>query len=550
MAATLLMIDVQLDYDALHYTAYLAPVAAQQAGRLPLLDVFCQYGQAYQIYAAAFLLLPATYHAAALVTAVVNVLYTFSFIVLLRKVVRNNLAFALLGTLLPIIFSLQFSHNRTPSLGGVRYLPVVLVGVALVLAPARRLFTGGSLAAIVLCWLWSLEAAVYGTFVYISYAAAVSVTASAGLFEPVRRFLHFAARLILVLLFFAAAILIVYQLGTGRLPRYDLYVDQVLAYVGPDPFMEYNFFRQGFFAWAPVLVGFFVVPCAIVQRWVSGSGGERLPEIAVVWAVTISLSIYCLQSTQPIYVTVGFIPLVTLLAAALDLSCRSDGPWLSASQIGLGLVFIAVIGYFAGVSGYYFSPPTYSSPSNSALAELIYDRRVTPPDFAERLGQMCDHGHDLEVGSVCSGQPPLPDPYFDEFISLVRKWQGEQPSFFAFYPATPLMSAVLHKPQRLPVTFSYVDGFAPALFKYTVERSTPIIAKDLKPGDTLIVDNDLMGLNELDWALLKVVAAHWKLAKVEGSEHFSVVRLETLNGATDAQTLKLPDRPVKLRNSF
>ncbi len=54
--------------DALHYTAYLGPANAVAAGRIPLVDVFCQYGQSYLIYLLALEWLPWTYGAAALVT--------------------------------------------------------------------------------------------------------------------------------------------------------------------------------------------------------------------------------------------------------------------------------------------------------------------------------------------------------------------------------------------------------------------------------------------------------------------------------------------------
>jgi hypothetical protein len=100
------------------------------------------------------------------------------------------------------------------------------------------------------------------------------------------------------------------------------------------------------------------------------------------------------------------------------------------------------------------------------------------------------------------------------------------------------------------VTFAYVDGFSPALFEYIVDRSRSVIAHDLRAGDTLILTKDLPSLNELQWALLKVISASWELKRIDQSEHFAVFRLEDAGSTRSGLSLVLPDRPIKLRNSL
>ena len=549
--AAIVMMDVQLDYDALHYTAYLAPSAAVSGGRIPLLDVFCQYGQPYLLYNLAFLGLPATFHSAALVTAMINVLYTICLVAILRKAVRNDVLFVTLGIALPIVFWLVFPSNRTPSLGGMRYLPVTLLAAVLVFMPVRRYFTALSVAAISLCWLWSFEAAVYGSFVYISFAIASAATANNGIAGLLRSVARFLALLVGTIAALALAIAGLYLVFTGQVPRYDLYVAQVLAYVGPDPFMEYNFFRQGFFAWAPVLVGFFMVPCLIVRDCIVPEKMQRLPEIVVIWALAIVFSVYCLLSTQPLYIILATMPLLLLLIVALDIAWADSRRSLSVSTLGLAPVFILVAALLTGAAGYNLMlAPSYGNGMGSILSELVHNGRLAPPDFSDRIGRICHEGHELDVGNACSGDTPMLNPNYHEFSGLIQKWQGDQNTIFAFHPSDALLNAALNKPYRLPVTFAYVDGFSPTLFKYIVDRSRSVVSGDLKVNETVIIAKDLPKLNELQWALLTLLSASWDMTRVDESEHFLVVRLDHLSASRSEFSFVLPDRPVKLRNSL
>lgn len=551
--AAVAMCDVQLDYDALHYTAYLAPATAVHAGRIPLIDVFCQYGQSYLLYYLAFSMLPPTYHAAALVTAITNVIYTVCFIAILRKAIRNHIVFLMLGTLLPVTVWLNyfFCINGTPSLGGMRYLPVVLLGASLVWTERGVLFSKGTILGVVFCWFWSLEAALYGTFVYCAFAAATCASSGRLFREMLFSFFVFLMRLLALLLSFGAGTIALYLVITGKIPRYDLYLDLVLAYVGPNPFMEYNFFQQGFYAWAPILSAFFVVPCWIVRAYVSGSISNRLPEIAVVWALAVVLSVYCLVSTQPIYIKTAILSLFVMLFVVIDLALnvRPRNNNIMISHIALAPVFVLLISLVSGSAGANFLiPPAYGSASTSMLAEIFFYRKIVPSDFFQRIGELCHSEMSFDVGNVCLDQPNMAPVHFKEAVDLVKKWQGELPTIFIFCPADALIEAALTKPHRLPLTFSYVDGFSPALFKYLLARSEPVISQTLKDGDSIILSRDLLSLNELQWALLNMMTKYWRFRKVEQTEYFNVYRLEkdlSLNS-----DLILPSRPIKGRNSL
>jgi hypothetical protein len=551
--AAVAMCNVQLDYDALHYTAYLAPAAAAQNGRIPLVDVFCQYGQAYLLYNLAFALLPATFHAAALTTALANVAYTLCFVAILRKVISNHAVFVLLATGLVIVvwLSLHFSINGTPSLGGLRYLPVALLGAALVWMRPGRSFSVVSIAALLLCWAWSLEAALFGTFVYASFGLASSVSDGQGLQQGRKRVAIFLGRIVLLFITFVALAALTYLGLFKQLPRYDLYFGMVMAYVGPAPFTQYSVLQQGFYAWAPILTALFAVPCLIVRVCITQKKLERLPEIAVTWALAVVASTYLLLLTDPIYIKTMLLPFSVFLLAAVSATIETgvQARKLTVTHISFAPAFLFLVGSLSGSAAFYFMrPPAFASSSTSVLAELVHHRRFVPPDFSARLRALCQPAGTLATGNVCHDQPNMPPVHYREFAELVAKWQESSPSILVFHPVDALLSATLRKPHRLPLTFAYVDGFSPALYQYILNRSQAVISRDLADGETLIVVKDVATLNELQWRLLKMIAEQWRFERVDSTDNFEVYRLRKSGAA--GERFVLPDRPLRGRNSL
>jgi hypothetical protein len=487
------------------------------------------------------------------VTALANVAYTFCFIAILRKAIFGHIVFIVLATGLVIAFWLNFyfSVNGTPSLGGVRYFPVALLGAVLVWLGGGRRFSVASISALLLCWAWSLEAALFGTFIYGSFAVAVAASSGLDLKMVAISIAVFAGQLAALFLTFAAFVAAAYLIVTGQLPRYDLYAGMVLAYVGPDPFMDYNFFQQGFFVWAPILVAFFAVPCLMVRACVSLAKFERLPEISVIWALAVVFSVYCLVSTQPLYIKVAIFPLFALLFVAVDtvIGDGSRAPAVTASQISLGLIFVFVGGLLCGAASFNFlRSPAFASGSTSALSELVHHGRLLPPDFSTRLRALCQPDGPLATGNVCHDQPNMPPVHYREFAGLAERWQASSPAIFAFHPMDALFTAALHKPHRLPVTFAYVDGFSPALYRDIIDRSRPVISNSLVDGETLILPKELASLNELQYRLLKLIAEEWRFERVETTDNFEVYRLHKTGSAGVRFTL--PNRQLKGRNSL
>ena len=151
LAAPFAMLDGELDYDALHYTAYLGPATAVSAGRVGLLWM----SSVSMDKPTSSTISPSRgchglMGSAALVTSILNLLYTASFLIILRRMVQHHFAFLILATTLPFFFWLiyHYSPNVTPSQGGMRYLSIAVLGAVLVWMPPRRLFSVLSIATI------------------------------------------------------------------------------------------------------------------------------------------------------------------------------------------------------------------------------------------------------------------------------------------------------------------------------------------------------------------------------------------------------------------
>ena len=550
------MIDSLLSYDALHYTAYLGPATAVAAGRIPLIDVFSQYGQSYLVYNLGFLFLPRTYYGAALVTTFSNALYMLCVLVILRKLIRHHFAFLVLGVSLPFFFWLtyHYSPTTTPSHGGLRYLPVCFVATSLILMHRDHVFNAMSVMAIVIAWAWSFEAAVYSTFIYAVFLFARAATKSDKLSAAIVLYGKYLLRLVALMAVFAGLVCVAYLITTGRLPRYDLYLSLVMSYVGSDPFMDYSFYQEGFLGWFPVLVAYGLANALVVRLCFSAHPESRdaAARLAVISALGVAIGVYCLISTQGFILKAVLLPFFLLLYWSLDIAValRIKGRLMSASEIGVVPVFVFLIAIMSGVAvGRIIGAAGHPSPIISIAQHFVQTGHLKPKGIRAKLRSFCSPAGAADPTNVCTASSGVLAINFAQFAALVDRWQRNSPDLLTFHQAEAVMEFAYKRPHTFPLSFAYVDGFSPELFRYIVDRSQDIIA-GLEEGRTVLISRDLASLNELHWALLKKLAAVWELEEVERTEHLVAYRIIRRGGQANGNILLLPDRPIKRRNSL
>jgi hypothetical protein len=278
---------------------------------------------------------------------------------------------------------------------------------------------------------------------------------------------------------------------------------------------------------------------------------DWIAQLAVLVAMAVATGVYCLISTGAVILKAVLLPFYLLLYWALEtaVSRRPREGFVSVSAIGLAPIFIFLFALLAGVSaGSFAGDPVYATPNTSVLRHLASYGWPLPQDFNQRLHRFCSPS--IEINSACSPGVHLPALHYDEFKSLLDRWQKDRATLMTFHPLDTVMEVYYQKPHALPLSFSYVDGFSPALFKYIVDRSRNIMAKELSAGQTVVVSKDLSLLNELQWALLTQLAALWTLERVDETEHLAVYQLVKDSTTAVGPVLTLPKRSVKTRNAL
>jgi hypothetical protein len=124
----ILLFSIQSSFDVNHYDAFVGPAIAVLHGRIPLIDVFCQYGLGYLLFTLAFLVLPNTYTVCAAIVSIMNIAGFVLYLLILRTLIKNPYQFSLIGvgSVFGIYVSNANSMNLLPSTFGFRYLPTLL----------------------------------------------------------------------------------------------------------------------------------------------------------------------------------------------------------------------------------------------------------------------------------------------------------------------------------------------------------------------------------------------------------------------------------------
>jgi hypothetical protein len=161
-----LLFSIQNSFDTGHYDALIAPAIAVLHGKVPLVDVFCQYGLGYLLLTLAFWVLPNTYAVCAVIVSLMNIWVSVLYLLMLRLLIKNPYAFSIMGvaSVFGTYFCNEISTNLVPSALSFRYLPALLFLYFLLMGKSleeNRLNRQSNIGFLLLNAFWSAECLIF-----------------------------------------------------------------------------------------------------------------------------------------------------------------------------------------------------------------------------------------------------------------------------------------------------------------------------------------------------------------------------------------------------
>ena len=316
--------------DLSHYQPFVGPALLASAGGVPMADVYCQYGLIpWALIALAYKILPATVGTAGIVVRVVNSIYYLAFILIVFAVARRRIAammlmfVALLAaiTFMPGLYRVPdlFNINATPSVTGMRFLPVAIMALVTVFDPHRKAVRIARIVVLAVSSLWSLESFV---FTMLPWAGALGLE---GMRE--RRWrkmvLDFISGLLATLLAHALFAFVVF-VWTGRVVDYRPYFDLFMTASG----LEHSsgggqpswsiLANYGFLWWVPVWLAIILTLSSAGVSALRGESRDRAARLIGLALFGISALTYFATRSIPATIGLAILPFASLVVLAFE----------------------------------------------------------------------------------------------------------------------------------------------------------------------------------------------------------------------------------------
>lgn len=531
------LFNVDIGHDSLSYDPYIGPASAVALGSIPMVDVFSQYGLNYLLLTLCLKVMPWSMYSMSLAITVLNLVYYLGVVLICLRLCRDkNLATALSAFLiLFLVSSALYNAAYTPSVLALRFLPGVLLLLALCHLKDREVFSRFSVLALCLSSLWSFEAMIFSTITYGAYLVAIILQT-----RPIAYRKAVASLLGLGGLILAPHILLVvgYELFLGMLPRYDIYLQLVFTQTASSSWIVPADDRIR--TW--VILGFsyaLALAYALFRSWLSRSKpagqANRYALIAAVSALGgMQMSYYAGRAVTPVLVFIAF-PLLIIFVMIVDdyvhTLYEQATPRSFHERLTIGLVVCMLIAC-GGVIGDRFFREPFAPRSNGTLlrsclslhgGEANCISRMTR-QIREKLRQPAGFVLPNGTGVTDENQAAwqlIPTGMTLEDISgylLAKKWLAKEKRIFLFIPDAATVLFALKKQNALQLTHSMVDDRSSLL------RDRAMAVARQIPEGTIIMVGDMVQ-QAIEREIYAYLQERWMLERIDGMHSIVVYRL-------------------------
>lgn len=519
---------IDLGHDSLSYDPYTGPASAVVLGSIPLVDVFSQYGLNYLLLAAGLKVLPWSMYSASLVITLLDLAYYFVVALICIRLCRDKVTAAVLSAflILFLVSSALYNSAYTPSAGAMRYLPSMLVLLAVAHVTNGRTYGKFTIASLVISSLWSLEALVFSGVIFSVFLLASNLGSRPFVFGHLIRDL---LRLLVVVLAPHAVLAIGYLLVLNTLPRYDIYLQLVSTqttnsvWTSPaDPAIR---------TW--VILGFayaLALAYGLFQSWTHALPEERYRNAAMACAAAlgiVQLSYYAGRSVTPLLILFVLFVDTLVHAFAEHGQAAPRHQWLYA---GLAAAMLVACG---GVIGDRFFREPYVLRSNATLLRdcLTWHegrqhcwtgltRRIR-----DKLRQPAGFILPKDAGVTDKNQASwqlIPTGMTLENMSaylIAKKWLAGQDRIFLFIPDSATVLFALKKRNALGLTHPMVDDRSALLRARAMDA-----AKNATEGTIILVGD--MVQQAIEREIYTYLQQRWILERIDGGHSVVAYRLK------------------------
>jgi hypothetical protein len=510
--------DFSLPADALHNMTNIGPALHLRFGGVLMVDTFSQYGPGPVVLTLLGLTLgPTTVPMANIVVQIHNLLFYALWLVCLYRMSPLKLptlliGFLSIGVLMAVWGEGNSNINFAPSIMGLRYLPALLMVLAIsLLAPPAR-HSALTAASTFIAGLWSAEALVGALGIHLAFLGMLGLRDRA-----IFRMLADGALACLAVLCAIAALSALTLLQAGRLPNYHIYLDFMAVYSLLSPLWSIPS-NPLFFGWSALLLAVFLVQADGWMRILDRTSQVTELTAAALYykfvpmaLLAILMSVYFVGRSVEYILVLALLPFAALIVPAL---LRLTIILARHRPVSLLLLTLPVLAGMWALSFTFLALARPDSPYSFLLQECRDHGRCTPSTLLAGLREK------LIVRPVLDANKALwSQNYHDgtgtirEAIDAMDRYASDQTTVSIFlgsvmpdplvgtvrdYIASDMALLFAGKWHRWPRSYGFSDELIPALVAQIV--SAPI---HLNPGDLVIVRLNETSFGEIDRGILQ-----------------------------------------------
>ncbi|WMT72537.1 hypothetical protein [Bradyrhizobium sp. Ash2021] len=514
-ALPFLFFDFSLAVEPLHYLTVMGPAVHLLNGGILLVDTFSQYGPGPVLTTlSGFALGPLSLGTANIVVQFGNLIYFALVLVFLHRACDHKYLAILMG-LIAIYFLLEgWDHGRgnlniAPS-PLARYLPTLMMVVAIVLLkpPVRHSILTAS--ATVLSAMWSVETLVGTIAVQMVFLSALAIRERSW-----RRMSRDVPVAMLPAIITLGAFSLVIYAQSAHWPRFDIYLRFLSVY---NPLSDYWAKpRQGFYWWIPMLVVVFLslAHCwiSILDRRTSPGADRQIYRLLPMTALCLWSALYYVGRSIDYTLLIAFLPFAAVVIVQGQLLLRTR---LRACAICAGILIGAfgvyqTRGIWRPAGPYSFllhECRDHNRCTLAALRDRLEDRLLARPALEAVGNQWADYR--LDNGGVLREATSLIEQYFAPGVPATVLLGRVQ---YVSYLSDLALIYTGHW-HRWPISFTFTDNLVPPLIQKIV--ATPV---QLYDGEVVVVRRAEDTLEGVEREILAKIRADYHLCEIPNDLH-------------------------------